>query len=80
MNKGLPTKLFPNSRETNASCEQAGGPEDHMDFMTGETGDVEKFAMFMRLLAPPSSVTSYQDVNATSIERGHDAGATARAI
>jgi CxxC motif-containing protein (DUF1111 family) len=71
--QGVTNEVFPNSRETNPSCEQAGGPEDHVDFVSGGTGDVEKFAMFMRLLAPPASVSSYGNVNSTSIQRGHDA-------
>jgi CxxC motif-containing protein (DUF1111 family) len=70
--QGVTNEGFPNARETFSGCDALGHPEDHSDYLTGAPGDVEQFAIFMRLLAAPTPVTSYGNVSATSIQRGHD--------
>jgi CxxC motif-containing protein (DUF1111 family) len=65
-------EAFPNPRETGPGCDAQGHPEDHTDFNTGTGGDLLAFAFFMRTLAPPAPVTSYGQVTAASIQRGHD--------
>ncbi len=70
--QGVTNEVFPNAREADPSCDQNGHPEDHTIFTTGISGDVEQFAIFMRFLAPPTPVTSYGNVSAASISRGHD--------
>jgi CxxC motif-containing protein (DUF1111 family) len=74
--QGVTNEAFPNPRETAPGCDAPGlgHPEDHTDLATGNSGDVEQFALFMRMLAPPTPVTSYGNGSATpsSIQRGHD--------
>jgi CxxC motif-containing protein (DUF1111 family) len=62
--QGVTNIVFPNARQTAEGCEANGHPEDQ--------DDVPAFATFMRLLAPPTPVTSYDNVSSTSIQRGHD--------
>ena len=69
--QGVTNEAFPNPRETGPGCDALGHPEDHTDFATGKGGDLTAFAFFMRTLAPPAPVTSYDHVSATSIQRGH---------
>src|SRR5262249_29869932 len=38
----------------------------------GASADLVEFAMFMRMLAPPTPVSSFGNMSATSIQRGHD--------
>ena len=71
--QGVTNDLFPQPREAGSSCVIGETHEDHMDFLTGESGDLGAFANFMRLLGPPSPVTSYNGVSGTSIQRGADA-------
>lgn len=73
---GVTNELFPNPRETQGGCAGLGHPNDNT-FGSGTDnnpgGDVVPFALFMRLLAPPTPVTSYGNVSAASITRGHNA-------
>jgi len=66
--QGVTNEIFPNARETATGCDAMGHAEDNS--MNGEEGDVVEFARFMRLLAPPTPVTSYGNVSAASIQRG----------
>ncbi len=55
---GVTNELFPNERvlldaNGNNTCQFNGVPEDHFHFDTGEPGDIDSFAVFMRLSAPP---------------------------
>jgi CxxC motif-containing protein (DUF1111 family) len=70
--QGVTNEAFPNPREAGTGCTGLGHPEDHSDSTSGASGDVEQFAMFMRMLAPPTPVTAYGDVKAPSIKNGHD--------
>lgn len=49
---GVTNEVFPNERE--AACNSNGTPEDHMNFDTGEPGDIVAFASFMRMLDQPT--------------------------
>jgi CxxC motif-containing protein (DUF1111 family) len=60
---GISNEMFESEREQNGSCQMSSAPND----VTGKTGlssaaltlsDVEKFALFMRLLAPPAPSAS----------------------
>ncbi len=68
--QGVTNELFPNARENGVNCDVLGHSEDHTDFATGISGDVEQFAMFMRLLAPALPVPSFGNVPPDSIQRG----------
>ena len=68
---GVTSEAFPNPRQTDPNCDTSGHPEDHTDFASGNPSDVVQFAMFMRFLAPPDSVTSYGNVSAASVQQGH---------
>ncbi|HYZ86063.1 MAG TPA: di-heme oxidoredictase family protein, partial [Bryobacteraceae bacterium] len=68
--QGITNDLFPQPRESGTGCVVSEEHEDHMDFVTGEAGDLEAFVHFMRLLAPPAPVTEYGTVSAESIQRG----------
>jgi len=53
-----------------------GAPGDANDNTINDNnpgGDVIQFALFMRLLAPPTPVTSFSGASAASIQRGHNA-------
>jgi CxxC motif-containing protein (DUF1111 family) len=67
--------LFPNPRETQPGCAGVGHPNDNT-FGAGTDNtpgaDVIQFALFMRLTAPPTPVTSYDHVSSTSIQNGHN--------
>jgi len=68
--QGVTNEAFPNSRQTDATCDTNGLPEDHTDLTTGAASDIVNFALFMRLLAPPEPVNAYGAVPATSIQNG----------
>lgn len=68
--QGVTNEVFPSARETDPSCEVNGHPEDQTNFVSGGIGDATLFALFMRFLAPPQSVRSYNNVSADSIQRG----------
>jgi CxxC motif-containing protein (DUF1111 family) len=70
--QGVTNEAFPNPRETAPGCDALGHPEDGTGFATGKSGDVEQFALFMRMLAPPTPVSSYGNVSPSSIQHGHD--------
>jgi CxxC motif-containing protein (DUF1111 family) len=66
--------MFEREREQNSSCQMTSAPND----VTGKTGissaaltlsDVEKFALYMRLLAPPTPSAAVPG-GAASIARG----------
>jgi CxxC motif-containing protein (DUF1111 family) len=71
---GVTNEIFQNEREENPQCAINGIPEDQTNFdmnqPTRAMSDVEGFTVFMRLLAPPASVTSYDGVSAGSIATG----------
>jgi len=75
--QGVTNELFPNPRETQGGCAGIGHPNDNTfgDTQTGNTpgGDTIQFALFMRLTAQPTPVTSFGNVSAASIQRGHNA-------
>ena len=71
--QGVTNDLFPQPRETGTGCVTGDTHEDHMDFLSGESGDLGAFTNFMRLLGPPAAVTSYGSVSAQSIQRGLEA-------
>jgi CxxC motif-containing protein (DUF1111 family) len=56
--QGVTNELFSDERESTASCQFNGTPEDHTGFDQALTleisGDVMRFAHFMRFLAPPA--------------------------
>jgi CxxC motif-containing protein (DUF1111 family) len=61
--QGVSNELFPNKRDETPSCQYVASPNDQMDFVTGEVGDVMQFAIFGRFLdapkpAPPSQSTT----------------------
>ncbi len=71
---GISNELFGNERDQNANCQEATAPNDG----TGRTGlatadqtlsDIEHFALFMRLLAPPTPSAAIPG-GAASIARG----------
>lgn len=71
---GISNEVFESEREQNASCQVTSDPND----VTGKTGissaaltlsDVEKFALFMRFLAPPTPSAAVPG-GAASIARG----------
>jgi len=74
--QGVTNEAFPNPRETQGGCAGVGHPNDNT-FGAGTDNnpgaDVVQFAIFMRLTAPPTPVTSYGNVSAASIQRGHTA-------
>ena len=70
--QGVTNELFPNPRETQGGCAGLGHPNDNT-FEGSPGGDVIQFALFMRLTAPPTPVTSYGNVSSTSIQNGHNA-------
>jgi len=71
--QGVTNELFPNPRETQPGCAGVGHPNDNT-FGAGTDdspgGDVIQFALFMRLLAAPTPVSSFDGVSSTSISRG----------
>ena len=59
--QGVSNEVFPNERSAVAGCVFNSTPEDHTVIGAGgsaEQGDVEAFAGFMRLTAPPTPTTS----------------------
>lgn len=57
--QGVTNEAFPNARQTTPSCDTLGHPEDITNLVTGTSSDVVSFSMFMRLLAAPQAVSSY---------------------
>src|SRR5262249_4203241 len=58
--QGVSNEVFPNERSAVAGCVFNTTPEDHTVISTGgsaQQGDVEAFAGFMRLTAPPTPAT-----------------------
>lgn len=53
---GITSDLFPNQGET--ACGTPLKPEDQSDPVSGEPADIEKFALFMRLLDQPKPAAS----------------------
>jgi len=76
-NEGFPTERPLPGEDTTGSglpsnCRINGTPEDHTNFNTtnlGTSGDVVKFAIFMRMAAPPTQNTTTPG-GATSISNG----------
>ena len=58
--QGVTNENFPNKRSGVAGCVFNALPEDPSSADTGEASDVELFARFMRLSAPPTATTSSQ--------------------
>ncbi len=54
MEQGVSNELFPNKRDDLPSCQFKTSPNDSTDLGTGHIGDVMQFAIFARLLAPPT--------------------------
>ena len=70
---GISNELFPTERDETANCQYRPAPNDTTNF-DGATGleavsDVEKFAFFMRFLAPPAPLAADAG-GATSVGRG----------
>jgi CxxC motif-containing protein (DUF1111 family) len=70
---GISNELFPTERDETAGCQYRLAPNDVTNF-DGATGveavsDVEKFAFFMRFLAPPTASTTSPG-GSTSIANG----------
>jgi len=67
--EGVTNDLFPNARESGPGW--SGGPEleSTCDLATGGIGDSEQFAIFMRLLAPPTQKLP-PNVTSDSVNRG----------
>jgi CxxC motif-containing protein (DUF1111 family) len=72
--QGVSNELFPQERDETDNCIPNPTPEDHTSFAPGPAKDVSAdviaFANFMRFLAPPTSVTSFGNVGADSINQG----------
>jgi len=71
---GISNEMFPQERDETAGCQPPIGiPNDHFDTTTAPTGTtlsgIEKFAFFMRFLAPPTPSTT-EPGGATSISNG----------
>ncbi|MFL6579750.1 MAG: di-heme oxidoredictase family protein [Burkholderiales bacterium] len=70
---GISNELFPTEREENGGCQYATTPNDGTDTTASGAidtiGATEKFALFMRFLAPPVPSTDTPG-GATSISRG----------
>jgi CxxC motif-containing protein (DUF1111 family) len=75
---GISNELFQTEREEDPNCQFKTVPNDHTNTESiGTTellSDVEQFSFFMRVLAPPTPVTSYTGANgavtSTSIANG----------
>jgi CxxC motif-containing protein (DUF1111 family) len=75
--QGVTNELFPNEREGIESCEANATPEDHSHFLNGisrtgtlvqMSGDAISFAIFMRLLAPPTdTINTISEVNGRNL-------------
>jgi CxxC motif-containing protein (DUF1111 family) len=56
--QGVTTDVFPHERDSTTGCRFNGTPEDHMDLNSRTVdqglGDVAKFTIFMKFLAPPA--------------------------
>lgn len=77
--QGITNDLFPDDRgeggvQDPAACRMIGASQDHTNYDQTQPqsvpGDAVSFANFMRLLAPPATVTSYGNVTAASINNG----------
>jgi CxxC motif-containing protein (DUF1111 family) len=70
---GISNELFPTERDETASCQFATNPNDVFDMASADPvaamGAAEKFAVFMRLLAPPAP-SADQPGGSASIGRG----------
>jgi CxxC motif-containing protein (DUF1111 family) len=55
---GVSNEIFQNERDENTGCVYNGVPEDHTNYDAATTAevpsDIDKFAIFMRFLAPPT--------------------------
>jgi CxxC motif-containing protein (DUF1111 family) len=64
--QGVTSDLFTQERDSTPGCRSNATPEDHMDVnsatLADATGDIMKFTMFMRLLAPPARGPSNNSV------------------
>ena len=65
---GITNELFQTERDETPTCQFATVPNDFTSTDTDDPAEaisaIEKFAFFMRFLAPPTPVTSYQSRNA----------------
>jgi CxxC motif-containing protein (DUF1111 family) len=72
--QGVTNELFQQERDETPGCMFNPTAEDHTSFTSGPpkdvSADVIAFANFMRFLAPPTPVTSFGSVKATSIANG----------
>jgi CxxC motif-containing protein (DUF1111 family) len=70
---GISNELFPTEREENAACQFATNPNNSIDTIEEDSviamPGVQKFALFMRLLAPPVP-SSNAPGGSASIQRG----------
>ena len=71
---GISNDLFPTERDETPGCHPLPAPNDTVNLDTGEAGeavtDMQKFALFMRFLAPPRAVASFNGASAASVTRG----------
>jgi len=79
---GITNELFQSERDENPTCQFATVPNDFTNTDTPDPAEaisaIEKFAFFMRFLAPPTPVSSYQSrivgsVSSRSIADGRQA-------
>ena len=75
--QGITNDAFPNSRQTDPTCDSQGLPEDTINMTTGAASDIVNFTLFMRLLAPPQPVNSFNGIPASSLQNGRNAFALA---
>jgi CxxC motif-containing protein (DUF1111 family) len=72
--QGVTNDLFTQERDETNGCLFNSTPENHTNYEETQpqkiSGDVVNFANFMRFLAPPTPVSSYGSVTASSIASG----------
>jgi CxxC motif-containing protein (DUF1111 family) len=72
--QGISNELFPQEREENANCQYASVPNDttNMDGATAADmlSGIQKFAFFMKFLAPPTPVVPAGAAAQESVNRG----------
>ncbi|MGH7302832.1 MAG: di-heme oxidoredictase family protein [Candidatus Rokuibacteriota bacterium] len=66
---GITNEAFPIEREETPSCQFANVPND-VTASVRQIGAIENFANFQRFLAPPTPVSSFNGVSASSVARG----------
>ncbi len=68
--QGVTNDVFPQERDSTPGCRFNATPEDHINVNANSldqaSGDLIKFVMFMRFLAPPRATTAAQDPGAAT--------------